>query len=270
MMEISHKKRWLTAVVLVPVLFGVIAFGSEPIFALFVGLFMAAGIYEYNHLVFKRGYQRVKLETMAAATLLFIAFYIGESAAVLGVLVFSVMAIFILHLLDVREGLMDVSSVMGAVFGIAYIPLMLAYFLWIRRMEDGIFWVFFVIVLAFSGDVAAYYVGRRFGRKKLFPAVSAGKSVAGTLALFAGSTAACCLYSYFFLPRIFFYHAFVLGFTGSVIGQLGDLCESVIKRAAGTKDSGRLLPGHGGVLDRLDCLLFIAPYVYYYRVMVLG
>ncbi|MCX7635453.1 MAG: phosphatidate cytidylyltransferase [Syntrophales bacterium] len=270
MMERSHKYRWLTALVLVPVLFAVVAFGSPTVFALFVGLFMAAGMYEYNNLAFPKGFSWVKVETMIAAVLLFGAFYVGEADAVLGVLVFATMALSVFHLLRVRENHVEITPVIKAVFGLAYVPLLLSYFLWIRRWDDGVLWIFFIIVLAFSGDVAAYYVGRKFGHRKLIPAVSAGKSIAGTVALFTGSAVACCIYAYFFLPRVALLHAALLGFTGSVIGQLGDLCESVLKRAAGAKDSGGLLPGHGGVLDRLDCLLFIAPYVYYFRLWVIG
>jgi phosphatidate cytidylyltransferase len=124
-------------------------------------------------------------------------------------------------------------------------------------------------VLAFAGDIAAYYVGRRLGRKKLLPEVSPGKTVEGVIGLVVGSIAGCLLFRHFFFPLLPVVHTVVLGLVGSVIGQLGDLCESALKRAAGVKDSGTLLPGHGGMLDRLDCLMFITPYVYYYQALVI-
>jgi phosphatidate cytidylyltransferase len=95
--------------------------------------------------------------------------------------------------------------------------------------------------------------------------VSPGKSVEGTIALVAGSIAGCLIFSYFFFPQLPAVHAAIMGLVGSVAGQLGDLCESALKRTAGVKDSGMLLPGHGGILDRLDCLMFITPFVYYYQ-----
>jgi phosphatidate cytidylyltransferase len=99
--------------------------------------------------------------------------------------------------------------------------------------------------------------------------VSPGKTVEGTIGLVVGSIAGCVLFATLFLPGVEAAHAVVLGFVGSIVGQLGDLSESVLKRSAGVKDSGTLLPGHGGILDRLDCLLFIAPFVYYYRVLII-
>jgi phosphatidate cytidylyltransferase len=99
--------------------------------------------------------------------------------------------------------------------------------------------------------------------------VSPGKTVEGTLGLVVGSIIACVLFRQWFFPMLSMWHMVTLGLVGSVTGQLGDLCESALKRNAGVKDSGTLLPGHGGILDRLDCLMFITPFVYYYRVLVI-
>ena len=145
----------------------------------------------------------------------------------------------------------------------------MSHFILIRQESDGVRWIFFILVLAFSGDIAAYYVGKGLGRRKLLPEVSPGKTVEGTIGLVAGSIIACVLFRQWFFPTLSVLHAVILGLVGSVTGQLGDLCESALKRTAGVKDSGTLLPGHGGILDRLDCLMFITPFVYYYRVLVI-
>ena len=155
------------------------------------------------------------------------------------------------------------------VLGFMYIPLMMSHFILIRRLDQGVLWIFFLLVLAFSGDVTAYYVGKNFGKKKLLPLVSPNKTVEGTVGLFVGSTAGCVLFQQIFFPALPLKHAAAMGFFGSVLGQLGDLCESAMKRASGVKDSGVILPGHGGILDRLDCLIFIAPFVYYYYIFVI-
>ncbi len=130
-------------------------------------------------------------------------------------------------------------------------------------------WIFFILVLAFSGDIAAYYVGSRMGKRKLLPKVSPGKTVEGTIGLVVVSIAGCLLFRQLFFPLLSVPHAVILGLVGSIAGQLGDLCESALKRAAGVKDSGVMLPGHGGILDRLDCLMFITPFMYYYRVFII-
>jgi len=150
-----------------------------------------------------------------------------------------------------------------------YIPLLMSHFILIRQTSSGVLWIFFILVLAFSGDIAAYYVGRRMGKKKLLPGVSPGKTVEGTIGLVAGSIAGCLLFRQLFFPLLSVPHAVILGLVGSIIGQLGDLSESALKRSAGVKDSGVILPGHGGILDRLDCLMFITPFVYYYQVFII-
>ena len=126
------------------------------------------------------------------------------------------------------------------------------------------------MLLAFSGDAAAFYTGKLFGKTKLMPSVSPNKTVAGVVGLVLGSVTACLVFGYYFLPNISVLHVLAMSFLGSIIGQLGDLFESEIKRAGGIKDSGHILPGHGGILDRIDCLLFIAPFIYYYYVFIVG
>ena len=112
-------------------------------------------------------------------------------------------------------------------------------------------------------------MGKYFGKHKLAPFVSPGKTVEGLAGLVFGSTVVCLVFAYCFLPEIPLTQIAIIAFVGSIIGQLGDLCESAIKRTYGLKDAGSLLPGHGGILDRLDCLLFIVPFVYYYRIFVI-
>jgi phosphatidate cytidylyltransferase len=94
--------------------------------------------------------------------------------------------------------------------------------------------------------------------------------VEGLIGLVLGSVVASLLFSYYFLPGVSLMQIAILAFAGSIIGQLGDICESAIKRTYGLKDASSLLPGHGGILDRLDCLIFIVPFVYYYRIFVIN
>lgn len=266
----AHLKRWLTAAVAVPGLFAIIGFASEAVFGLLILAVIVVGVFEYNRLVFGHPFCWEKMEGLVLALLVPPLFFIGNASAVLAVVTLSLLAVFCLYLLRITNEHPDVVPVMKVVFGFFYIPLTLSHFIWLRQGEQGVIWIFFVIVLAFSGDVAAFYVGRTFGKRKLIPLVSSGKTVAGILGLVAGSTICCLVYAYWFMPGLFWLHAAILGFVGSILGQLGDLCESVIKRASGVKDSGAILPGHGGILDRLDCLIFIVPFVYYYRQIIVS
>jgi phosphatidate cytidylyltransferase len=266
----AHAKRWLTAIVAVPALFAVILFGAEILFATLILLVIALGIYEYNILAFGKMFRWEKVEGYVLAVLIPVIFYNNTSQAVLELLILSFLAVFLLYIPKIKDEPFDVMPVMKVIFGFMYIPVMMSYLIWLRLGENGVVWIFFVIVLAFSGDVAAFYVGRAFGKKKLIPLVSSGKTIAGTLALFVGSTLCCFIYGLIFMPDLSPIHTIMLGFFGSIIGQLGDLCESVIKRASGVKDSGFILPGHGGILDRLDCLIFIGPFTYYYKTFVIS
>jgi phosphatidate cytidylyltransferase len=126
------------------------------------------------------------------------------------------------------------------------------------------YWLMFALALSWVGDIAAYYVGRSLGRHRLAPRVSPNKSWEGSVA----SVAASMLFGWLFLraalPMVPVWHALALAAAGNVAGQIGDLAESAIKRGAEVKDSGTILPGHGGFLDRVDSTLFALPVVYLY------
>ncbi len=264
-----HLKRWITGVIAVPILFVIIAYGSEELFALLIIGAALIGMAEYNRMVFGSGVSPEKVETTAVALLILLSAAVGDMALLVTVLTFAVMAVLMINLLRVGSKGMDMAPVGGVIMGILYIPLLMSHFIMLRQTPAGARWIFFILILAFCGDIAAYYVGRALGTRKLLPQVSPGKTVEGTIGLIAGSIAGCLIFRQLFLPSLPATHAVILGLVGSIVGQLGDLCESALKRSAGVKDSGTLLPGHGGILDRLDCLMFIAPFVYYYRVLII-
>jgi phosphatidate cytidylyltransferase len=260
-----HVKRWITGIIAVPILFCIITYGGENAFAVLIIFASLAGMEEYNRMAFGQGLTLEKAETMVIALLILFSAFFANLSLLLAVLTFAVMTVLILNLLRIRNQGLDMTHAGRVILGVLYIPLLMAHFILIRQSQSGVLWIFFILVLAFAGDIAAYYIGRRFGKHKLLPEVSPGKTVEGTIGLVAGSIAGCLLFKLFLFPMLPFAHAVVLGLVGSVVGQLGDLSESALKRAAGVKDSGTLLPGHGGILDRLDCLMFITPFVYYYQ-----
>jgi phosphatidate cytidylyltransferase len=148
--------------------------------------------------------------------------------------------------------------------GLVYVP-MLACVWPLLKQEMGPEWLFLALALAFSSDTLAYFFGRAFGKHKLYEAVSPKKTREGSFGGLIGGIAAMLGFGHFWLaPEIPIAHCVVLGLVGSALGQIGDLVESMIKRTFGIKDSGNVLPGHGGMLDRVDGLLFVAPLVYYY------
>jgi phosphatidate cytidylyltransferase len=128
-------------------------------------------------------------------------------------------------------------------------------------------WVFFALALNWAGDTVAYYVGRAFGKHHLAPIVSPKKSWEGAAGSILGSIIFGILYMGYFEPQVPLWHIAGIAIAGNIAGQFGDLAESAMKRGAGVKDSGHMLPGHGGMLDRVDSSLFALPVVYVLSVL---
>jgi phosphatidate cytidylyltransferase len=162
---------------------------------------------------------------------------------------------------DLSRSLVDVSVL---IFGMLYIGFTLGHLLLIRGLPDGIFLIFFVILVTWAGDTGAYYAGVSMGRTPLAPRISPNKTVEGLLGGCILAVVIALIARAWFLPSFTIVDALVLGVMLTVAGLLGDLSESMFKRGAGVKDSGGLIPGHGGMLDRLDSLLLTAPTYYYY------
>ncbi len=149
------------------------------------------------------------------------------------------------------------------ILGLVYLPFLLGHLIPLRMLNHGREWIFLTLIVIMSCDSFAYFIGRSLGRNKLYPAVSPNKSIEGALGGLLGSVLAALFVNSTFLPVIGIFGAVMIGLTLGVMGQLGDLFESLLKRACQVKDSGTLIPGHGGILDRLDSLLFAFPIVYY-------
>ena len=130
--------------------------------------------------------------------------------------------------------------------------------------ERGAHWLLYALLINWAGDIGAYYAGRRFGRRRLAERVSPGKTWAGTAGSLIASVIVAGAYLLRFVSDVTVIAAIVLTVAANIAGQLGDLCESAIKRGAGRKDSGRIVPGHGGILDRVDSTLFVLPVIYAY------
>ena len=262
-------KRWVTALSLIPLLLFVIGFGSEWVF---FGLILVASILAINEfytLVLPIDHRKEKVLGVLLGSLLAYGIYTGESGVVLGFSTLTILFSLIYFLALFRELTSVVPNLAKLLMGIFYIGLLLPHFTLIRAMPFGKQWVFFTLVVTFMGDTAAYYGGSYFGRHKLYPKISPGKTVEGSIAGFIGNVGAAFIFRKYFLNQVEVYHCLILALGLGIMGQLGDLCESMIKRSAGVKDSGGLLPGHGGILDRIDSILFAAPFMYYYAILFL-
>jgi len=144
------------------------------------------------------------------------------------------------------------------------VSLLMSHLILLRGLPHGIQWIFLVLVIVMCGDSAAFYVGSRMGKTKLYPLVSPNKSVEGSIGGLLGSIVGALLVKVGFFPELTLGDCVGAALLLGVLGQLGDLFESLLKRSCGVKDSGTIVPGHGGILDRLDSILFAAPAAFYY------
>lgn len=264
-----HVKRWLTALVGLPLLFTVIRYGGEIAFAILILAAALLGLREYYGMVLSSEQMPLQWTGVGAAVLLVCGYYMYGEYAVSGAiaLLFMGMSIMLLFRFGRGDGVADLLA--RLVCGIIYIPFLLAHLILIRNQDDGIAWVFFVFSVVFALDTCAYYAGTYAGRHKLYPAVSPKKTWEGTVGGLLGALLTGALFKAFFLTGLEWPHLIVLTTCMGVFGVIGDLIESMIKRSVNVKDSGALLPGHGGILDRIDALLFVAPIVYYYKLWLM-
>lgn len=260
-------QRLLTAAVLIPIL--VVSMFVETtawsILALSVLALVIAGD-EYLRMGLGNDRAVVLRLTfgLVGASLIVLNMLAGTRVAMAPVMAAGVIAIATAVLIR-KHALADAGRHLAfALAGLAYVPMLGC--VWpLLKHELGPEWLFLTLALAFSSDSGGYFAGRAFGRHKLYEAVSPKKTVEGGIgALFGGVAAMVGFGHYWLTPDIPLIDAIVLGVIGSALGQIGDLVESMIKRTFGIKDSSNLLPGHGGLLDRVDALLFVAPLIYYY------
>ncbi len=168
---------------------------------------------------------------------------------------------------ELKRSLVD-SSVM--VFGILYVSLTLGHLLLTRTLPGGEYLIFFLVLVTWAGDTGAYYAGVTLGRHKLAPVVSPNKTIEGLVGGLVLAVVVAFIAQRWFLPTFTTLDCVATGLLLTGVGVLGDLSESAMKRSAGVKDSGAVIPAHGGMLDRLDSLLFTAPTFYYYMILVKG
>ncbi len=257
--------RVLSAIVGIPVLLFALWYGQWPLLII-MGLITLTGVFELQ-----RFWQKMGLKTwlpgMVVGGILFLLPAYLDSNSFTG-LILTVIIIFNLFMLVIKYPGYSIKDVAATVSGAIYVGWLLSHLIFVRQLPDGFHYVVLLLAATWSTDTAAYFVGRIFGRRKLAPVLSPKKTVEGAVGGVAGSVLAAVLVG-LLVPRtpevtIYLYHYVLVGLLVGIIGQMGDLAESAMKRMAGIKDSGSIIPGHGGILDRFDSMLFTGSAVYYY------
>lgn len=256
------RTRLLTAAIALPPLIWLLCCASSALFSIALLVCTALGLYEYFLLIEDRlafsPFWGIGWGTAVAGSILFCPFSLVGSALLSGFFL-----VFLLSLFDAQPG-RGLMSVSDALLGVIYIGFLLPHVALLRQGPDGVGWTFFVFLVAMLGDTAGYGIGKQWGKHKLIPHISPGKTMEGSVGSVIGNLCGAGVAWVWFLPQRMLAEVLLLGLVAGILAQVGDLCESAIKRAFGAKDSGQILPGHGGILDRLDSLLFPAAFIYYY------
>jgi phosphatidate cytidylyltransferase len=292
-------KRIATAAVLIPIVLLLVLRAPVPMLAIVAGAVALITIHEFLKLTESYGVVPLRLPTYIFVGLFFLllaASAIGETPQVsvlkfvLGVGFAAALAPFLFLAIAMRRAQMSSAypAAAASAFAFAYIALPMAMLVQLRQQWAGAFWILYLLLVVWAGDIFAYFVGRSLGRHLMAPRISPKKTWEGAAASLAASLlVGSLLFTYaleisslllrvrlierrdgLFGPKPELWPLILLTVALNIAAQLGDLVESLIKRGAGVKDSGTILPGHGGMLDRIDALLFAAPLLWYYAAAV--
>lgn len=262
--------RALVAVVGIPALLASVYFGGWWLGAVVLALSLL-GLGEFYGLSRARGLKPLTAWGLAGGVFLCYCFF-NPSATAAGALALWLLLAF--SWMVVKGGVDDSLVRAGAtVFGVVYVAGLLGHLLLLRNLDDVLGFKLAVLTMSliWIGDTGAYFAGMAFGKRPLAPRISPKKSIEGLAGGALVTLAAAFLISRYWIWELELWQALVIGLGIIIFGTLGDLFESLLKRDAGVKDSGNLLPGHGGVLDRFDSMMFALPFVYWFcRIFVLG
>lgn len=264
----ANRRRVYSALVFLPCFYFLVRFLPPSAFFVFVGAGILLAQYEYYRLHFAARWSSSMGVGLALGLLVTAAFAVpGHLSG--QALVTLIMATILLNQLiagrNVKSGFHDTAVL---VFGVFYIAWLLSHLISIRQFEEGVFLIFFLFLVTWTNDTAAYYCGTLWGRHHMAPVISPKKTWEGAAGGLLGSLAIAFACRAWFLPSLSAADAFWLGLLLGIAAPLGDLCESILKRSAGVKNSGSLIPGHGGILDRIDSLIFTTPAFYYYLLTI--
>jgi phosphatidate cytidylyltransferase len=264
--------RVISAVIGIILILFVIHYGFLP-FLFFLMIVNVIGLLEFYKLTEYMGHRPFKLFGIIMSVVLLFLFFINNAEVtftndntIFTSMFFAVLVtvpfFFILARKSIDKGIIDFSL---TVFGVLYLSWTLGHFIALRSMAPyGSHYVLFVFVVTWSVDIAGYFIGIRYGKHKIVPIVSPKKTIEGSIAGFVCAIITAVIYKLILIKTMPIKDALVLGALIGIFAQIGDFSESIIKRNANQKDSGNLIPGHGGMLDRCDSFILVVPIVYYY------
>ena len=266
--HLSHQfdlRRVYSALVFVPLFYLLVRYGPPLLFFFLVTFVSLMALWEFYGLYFsERGPRMLMVAGLGLLLAIQCAIQWYNFSGLLSVLTVVTFGYLMYMMLQFTPGKPVLPSFMVIPFGVFYIAVGLGHFILIRSLEEGDLFIFFVILVTWAADTGAYYTGVMMGRRQLAPQLSPKKTVEGFVGGLLLAVLAACVSHFWFFPFFTLTECVIIGILLACLGLLGDLAESAFKRSSGVKDSGTIIPGHGGVLDRLDSLLFTGPAFYYF------
>jgi phosphatidate cytidylyltransferase len=254
-------RRLLSTLVLLPIFIWIVTAGPAWVYGAMIVAVAALGQWEFTGMFQRAGIRTFRVAGLLAGTVVTASFAVpgldrpALTLAVLGLLAVS------LHRPRGERPAWEPLAITA--LGVCYVNWLLGHGFWLYQLDGGTEWVLLLVWVTWLGETAAYLVGSLVGRRKLAPVLSPKKTIEGAMAQFAVSIVAAVAAAAWFVSALAPWHAVVVGALLGVTGQVGDLAESALKRSVGTKDAGHVIPGHGGMLDRVDGLLFNTPVLFY-------
>ena len=272
--------RCMSVVVLLPLLLALMLWGGVTAWAIFMALAAFVGMLEYMRITNQAEHPVTRVVSACLAMLPPVTAYLflGQNAPFLGTaslfifggsVALTLWGTFLFTCFRPRE-ISRASGVINATLGaVLYVGVTFLFLALLKRdFDNANAWLLTLMAMTWGSDTGAYFVGRKFGRHKLAPILSPKKSVEGAIGGFMSAILAAVVAKYLAFPDISLWQIILLAVVANFLAQMGDLSESLIKRSHKIKDSGNIIPGHGGILDRVDALLFSAPWVYGFAYLI--
>lgn len=252
-------KRIISGIIGIPFLFIILTRGGIYLY-LATMIVALVGLKEFYQAMKYKNYKPTSYIGYSLSIIVLTMFYFSiDGTYFLALIVLTILLFSVLQLYDTKYSVIDGSITL---YGFLYVTTLLGHIILTDRLANNeIIWLIFII--AWATDTFAYFGGYFFGKRKLCPNISPKKTVEGAISGVLGCMLSCGIFAYVFFIE-YMVMIVILGMIGSILSQLGDLTASQIKRYVGIKDFGNLIPGHGGILDRFDSILFTAPIVYYF------
>jgi len=266
----SLKTRIWTGVIGLPLLIIILYLGG---FVLVIGVSVLAfvGTMEYTRAINRLIRPKINVILMIFLSIMLMVTIKLDYYFLMPVLLVAVIIIFCYEILSGHVGIQRSSATL---MGLIYVPIMFGHLFLFETINKGVYYMWLIFVIAFTTDTAAYFVGKSIGNRKIAPLISPKKTIAGSVGGVVIAALSTILYgtilSSYFSFVLPWYLYLIVGVFGSIAGQCGDLTASMIKRKAKIKDFGTILPGHGGILDRFDSILFIIPLIYIFAKLTIG